>query len=253
MKRLLLSILIICLLLSNLSAQQEPVIRNLNLYYKNKKALINYDLKDFKRSDKYHTIELLFVDRNFNVIVPEKITGDFGDTITAGKNKQIQWYIFDDDINISRQLKPIVLADGLRTGGSSNALWSVFVPGLGDYFVENPRNMVFKPYLKTILFFGSLSLAIIADQNRIPLTWKTWHRNILGDWSEFGYSHTYDYWLFKFDTETFLFTAASIWILDLIWVYAKGNQNERLKIFTKYKPAVTKNKDFTNVGLNINL
>ncbi len=249
MKKIFFYILCSCLFSSSIFSQ-EPVIKNLNLYYKDKNVIVNYDLKDFKRSKELHTIELFFVDDNFNVVVPHKISGDFGDSIMAGQDKQIKWAVFDDNVNITRKLRPIVLADGLNKGGSANVIWSFFVPGLGDYFVENPRNMIFKPYLKTLLFFGCVTLGYMADQNRIPLVWKEWDRTLM---REVGFSYADDHWLFAFDKEIFYFAAASIWIMDLIWVYSKGNQNERLKVFTKFTPTVSKSKNFTNLGININL
>ncbi|OFX22512.1 MAG: hypothetical protein A2041_07885 [Bacteroidetes bacterium GWA2_31_9b] len=234
--------------LSNLFAQ-SAVIRNINLYYKDQKAIINYDLKDFK-PNKNHNIELFFVDDNFNVKVPKKLFGDFGDSISTGKNKQIQWALFEDNINIANTLKPVILVDGLNKGGSNNIILSILVPGLGDYFVENPRNMIYKPYLRTLTVIGALTLGYIADQNRVKLVWKKWDSKIN---DEVGYLYDNDYWLFSFDKEIFYFVGISVWLMDVIWVYAKGNENEKLKLFTNYYPSISYKNGIANLGININL
>ncbi len=248
MKALIIIISLEAIFISNIFAQ-APVIRNLNVYYKDQKAIINYDLKDFK-ANKNHTIELFFVDEKFNVRIPRKIYGDIGDSIPAGKNKQIQWALFEDNVNFSSKLQPVILADGLNKGGSNSIFLSILVPGLGDYFVENPRNMVFKPYLRTITALGSIALGVIADQKRVKLVWKRWNYKTN---SELGWSWVDDYWLFDFDKEIFYFVGISIWIMDILWVYSKGNQNERLKTFTKYNPSVSVSNGFTNFGLNIEI
>lgn len=233
---------------NNIFAQQ-PVIRNINLYYKDRKAIINYDLKDF-RAKESHYVELFFVDDKFNVHVPKKIFGDYGDSIYAGKNKQIQWALFDDKVDISNTLSPIILVDGVNKGGSQNVLLSMLIPGLGDYFVENPKNMVFKPYLRTLTVLGAITLGYIADQKRVKLVWKKWDDRTN---TEMGWLYDNDYWLFSFDKEVFYFVGISVWIMDVIWVYAKGNENERLKMFSNYSTVVSYKNGFANISININL
>jgi hypothetical protein len=238
-------IIIFLIIITKLCFSQAPVIRNVFLYYKDQKVIVNYDLKDFKSSNKHHSVQLLFVDDQFNVRLPDKLTGDFGDSIVAGTNKQIEWAIFEDDVNISQELRPVLLADGLKKGGANNLLLSLFIPGLGDYFVENPRNMVFKPYLRTFASLSCITLGYLADKNRVDLVFKEWSTS---QKRVVGWDNVTDYWLFKFDKEIFYFTGISIWLMDVIWVYAKGKQNEKLKIFSNYSPALSYNDGITNFG-----
>jgi len=239
-------ILIVLIILGLYSYSQDAKVKNVKLEFKLNKVLINYDLIGLDSINK-HNIELFFVDDHFTVWAPDAITGDYGTNIEPGLNKQIEWDLFKDNVGIAQKLKPIVVSDGIKKGGSKNAYLSILIPGLGDYFVKDSKEIIIKPYIRTVSSLGLIGLGIIAGQNRIKKDIEGWFIRDYNEYNEYGrwvrtYSvqewdvvgYEYDYWLFNQDKEIFLIAGATIWILDVVWVFMRGLENEKLKMFSNY-------------------
>jgi hypothetical protein len=186
-----------------------------------------------------HSVHLKFLDKQYNIFTPNTLSGDVGVNIPGGMNKTIEWDIADDFQQLNSQIRPIIFIDGVSRefsspGGPGNAIFSVIMPGLGDYFVADHRLMHVKPYLRTISSFGLIGLGIYAGNQRYRAEGK--YITVLAVHHPLGasqerYKEVYEegdmqYWLFKGDKELFISLGAAIWIADIVWVLARGSNNK---------------------------
>ncbi|OFX19465.1 MAG: hypothetical protein A2041_12000 [Bacteroidetes bacterium GWA2_31_9b] len=254
MKKIVLTLLSAFLI--SLTFAQTPKVKNLDLKIENNKVLFNYDLIT-KKTNEIQTIELFLIDDDFNIFVPKKIKGDFGTKVLPGENKQIEWDIYNDDLSISQKLKPKIIVNGIKKGGASNVVYSILVPGLGDYFVADHKDMIIKPYVRTITTLGVIGLGIYALMERekvLEMGWIKKDQSYFGDptdvyWGETG-GYDYDNAFFSNDAELLLITGATLWIGDIIWVYIKGLENDKLRVFSNYSFGVEKGNPTIKYSIN---
>ncbi|MFO7969219.1 MAG: hypothetical protein R6U15_03790 [Candidatus Izemoplasmatales bacterium] len=266
MKKICLTLNIILLSLLFVNAQ-EPKVKNVDLKIENNKVLINYDLIGNKIKNNNHNIELFFIDDRYTIKVPKSLDGDIGEDINPGMNKTIEWEVFEDDISIAQKLQPKIIVNGIKKGGSKNAYLSMLVPGLGDYFVKDHREMIIKPYIRTISTLGLIGLGIYAGKERsqepmMSVKYKTerYDSNNDGVINYNDITRTVEVpiligtetknWLFPNDAEVFYISGAILWIADIVWVFAKGSENEKLKMFSNYSFDVKSHNGFTGFNLS---
>jgi hypothetical protein len=220
-------------------AQKIAKAKNVELGIQQNKALIHYEIKSSGKGSG-HSVHLKFLDKQYSLITPNTLSGDVGPNISNGINKTIEWDITNDFQLLSSAIRPVLFVDGVSkefnsTGGPGNALFSVLMPGLGDYFVADHRLMHFKPYLRTISSLGLIGLGIYAGNQRYhdegQYITVLAVRYIPGASSPERYKEIYEegdlqYWLFKGDRELFISLGAAIWLADIVWVLAKGTNNK---------------------------
>jgi hypothetical protein len=234
-KILIISTLTILSLLFVLTAySQNPRVKNLNMEVINNQVQIQYDLEGMQGNKNQHRVELLFVDQSYNYYQPEYITGDIGPTIPEGRDKKIVWDVMRDDISLSRKIRPQLLVNFKKQGGPANAFLSLLIPGMGDFFVENTRDISFKPYYRTALTLGLVGLGIKALDERIPrkvIRHEDPHDTVLDqdpyNRSDIEYQKMQP-WLFRGDGELFLGLGVALWLYDIYWVYQKGSENRAI-------------------------
>ncbi len=238
--RLLFLLLSIFGLLSfQLSAQRPVVAENIGIHVEGTTAMISYDLPARKHPAD-HLIQLSFIDEQNNLIIPGSLSGDVGAGIAPGPDRMIRWELTKDFRQLENLITPVIFVDGLskqysNTGGARNALLSLLMPGLGDYFVADYRIMTFKPYLRTLSSLGLIALGIYAGSQRYnaegayelflkPDSWRYegddrfFEKYVEGD---------LQYYWFKGDQELFIALGAAVWLADVVWVFAKGSNNEK--------------------------
>jgi len=243
------------------SIGQEAKVKNVDIDIEKNQIIVNYDLIGNDTVNK-HNVELFFIDDRYSVQLPKKLSGDFGEGVSPGLNKRIVWDVFTDDVIIAQKLQPKIVVNGIQKGGSKNALYSILVPGLGDYFVKDSKSMIIKPYIRTISTLGLVGLGIIAGQKRTEEDiwgWVTdWKAGIdqngnygiieTTEWQIRGYETKN--WLFENDKEVFLISGITLWVADVIWVFLKGTENEKLKIFSNYSFNANVSNGITNFSLS---
>lgn len=239
------NILLILSVLSipNLALSQgknKIMLNNVKMSVINNKIIINYDIQN-SLPDSLHSIGLSFISSDNNIILPENLSGDIGNGITGDEGKLIRWDITKEFDNLNYGLKPYMYLDGSSTlkipkGGPEKMFLSVLVPGLGDYFVANTREMKFKPYLRFASVAGFMILGYTSgdyrwtDYNESTILRRTYEYNegwvthqekvlLAGD------TH---YKYFRHDAEIFYTLGAAIWIADIFWVLNKGYNNKLL-------------------------
>jgi len=210
--------------------QRTTSIRNTTFELKERTLITTYDL--VSKDNEPKSIVFFLWDNNYNVLKPKSLSGDHGTNIEPGENKTIVWNLYDDNELIKGKVRPVViLEDQLRYGGAKNAFLSVIVPGLGGYFVEDYRNIRFKPYYRTASVIGLSALGVVGLQNysreklyTYVVNWRTNQPELTFN----GYGDS-SYWLFPYDYAIFFGSAAAIWLYDIIWVAAIGGKNQKLK------------------------
>ncbi|MCK5343000.1 MAG: hypothetical protein KAR20_06330, partial [Candidatus Heimdallarchaeota archaeon] len=145
-------------------------MKNVEIEIQQNKVLIHYDIKSSSEGS-LHSVNLNFIDDYYNIVKPVTLAGDVGSNVVSGSDKTIEWDIKNDFQLLRSKIQPVIFVDGLSKefnskGGPYNALLSVIMPGLGDYFVADHRLMHFKPYFRTISSLGLIGLGIYAGNQR---------------------------------------------------------------------------------------
>lgn len=88
---------------------QTAVIENVQYYFEktSKQIVITYDISNYEEDNTFN-IELLFIDGKNQKIEPKSVTGDIGINIKGGKNKKINWDLYNDISELSETAKPIL-------------------------------------------------------------------------------------------------------------------------------------------------
>ncbi len=264
MRKIILLVIILGFTLNSIG--QEAKVKNVGIDIDKNKIIVNYDLIGNDTVGK-HNVELFFIDDRYTIQLPKKLSGDFGEEVKPGLNKRIEWDVFTDDIAIAQKLQPKIVVNGIKKGGSKNALYSMLVPGLGDYFVKDSKSMIFKPYLRTVSTLGLIGLGVVANQNRetvpimsIKFVTERYDSNNDGYINNRDDTRTVEkpiiigqetkYWLFPNDKELFLISGITLWVADVIWVFVKGAENEKLKMFSNYSFNANVSNVITNFSLS---
>jgi len=243
----------------NLHGQRVPVAKNIDITIEQNRAIIHYDIKS-KVPGSVHNVDLKFLDKDYRLVTPTLLSGDVGSDIPGEANRKIEWDISNDVQLFGSNITPVLFVDWTSkqfssTGGPRNALLSMLLPGLGDYFVADSRMMTFKPYMRTISSLGLIALGYWAGEQRYhaegtyePFAHRTPVRNDYG--RVIGYEKVFideyiegdlQYQFFKGDREVLIGLGAAIWAVDIIWVLARGTNN------VKFINASSKGSDF-NLG-----
>jgi len=239
--------LILLLGVCSLSGQKfKPHIENLRTDLVDNCLEIRYDIEGSSLGQ-FHMVDLIVIDNMGNIILPDSVTGDVGPEVRAGKNRVITWDIHKEYDVVYGDFHPQIVLDGSekygKNGGPGNLFLSLLVPGLGDYFVEDYKNMKIKPYYKTAFTYGMLGLSLAAALSReqIPPVMGAPGWYWAGNHLEGPLQHVYrddwwlmeaektDYWLFPYDSEVFLGIGIAAWLTDIIWVARRGVQNNKIR------------------------
>ncbi len=217
------------LLPASLTAQSNNnySIRNLSLQLNENLLHVHYDLIGKKNLEPVK-VRLLFYDKQYRIYQPKAISPEANSFVKPGPNRSIAWDFAQDMKKIDVGLHPYLIAGDLATHnyrmGPEAALFSLAVPGLGNYFVTETRHQTIKPWMKTISSLGLIALGTIAARDRYrddpELTLddeKPWK---MGDWN---------YKYFNSDAEFLISAGLAIWVADVVLVAIKGNHNRKLK------------------------
>ncbi len=220
--------------------QRITRVRYLGMEIHQNRAIISFDLIS-REEGSVHSVQLKFLDKQYNLVTPTKLSGDVGANIHSGEKKSIEWEISGDYDFAGSTITPVLFVDGLskefnKPGGPGNAAFSLLMPGLGDYFVADHRMMYFKPYLRTVSSLGLIGLGIYAGSQRYHAEGEYIRVLRADQWRRTGddrFKWVYregdlQYWWFKGDKEVFIAMGAAIWAYDFIWVLVRGGNNKRL-------------------------
>lgn len=232
------SFILVNFLFSICIAQTLPEVSKPILELRDNKLIIHYDIKNFDPEDKFK-IWIEFIDADGNTIVARSLTGDIGDSITGGKNKEIAWDFKKDNFNTDTEIfvevsaeiqsAPKIIAEEVtpeetyqeetiseesiakeevKTG--KFILYSALFPGLG--FVKMDKS-------KIHLAKGAAGYACIASAiifNRMAVS----NYNKYLDSYEIENSDNYYKKSVSQDntSEVFAYAAIGIWAAEIIWI-----------------------------------
>jgi len=244
--------ILICLLIF-ISAKSQKTsidIRNIDLDIKDNKVIINYDIVNFNPGQQFN-IGIYFLDNDGKTYFPSSLSGDVGENILGGVSRTINWDVAEDFEELNFLLRPQFIINGMRKGatlgGPNNAYLSMILPGMGDYFVVNHKETIIKPYMRSAAYLAFMGLGLkgLSERERVIVQVNTGQivREI-AYYDSFGRAHwenvfdedgqpVYRYndqtrtksWLFNGDFELFFGAAATIWLLDVLYVANKGKKN----------------------------
>lgn len=228
--------------LTILQAQNSTTrVENVRTQMTGKSLVVWYDIVG-PSSESYHNIDFVVVDNKGNAIYPDSVSGDFGPLIAAGRDKKIVWDIYREFDVVYGNFTPRIIIDAgahrKHSRGPEYAALSMLLPGLGDYFVADAKQLKIKPYFKTAVTAGILGLSWAAYRERVdipavmaPPGWYLSAGSIDYVYFPDGYMSkpaSIDYWLFPKDAEIILGIGIASWLFDVIWVTRKGVVNNRI-------------------------
>jgi hypothetical protein len=220
------------------SGQTKAKITDVDFNLEERYIVVNYNLTGTLPKEQL-TIELKFITENNEVISPKTVTGDIGTKVFGDGSKTILWDLVADQVLLSGNLKATIniTYSKILYSGASNAFLSVFIPGLGGYFVDKHKGRAVLTTISTIGLMGyGISQKIQADKYYNDYKNSTLPLEMDGLYSKANdYNH-------KYYTTTRI--AAGIWALDIIWVTFKGLHNR--------KEAKNAYSAFTTDGLRLN-
>lgn len=238
---------VVCLLALNVANGQRdiPYVKHMKLAVEKDKVLVNYDLEN-ALPDSSYKVNLVFSDNRFRIIVPDSVSGDIGNMVYGGEGKQIVWDIRADQIKFKSDYRASLMINGIPDkggkGGPNNALLSLAMPGLGDYFVSNYKQRKIKPWYITVSSLGLIGLGIYAGTERYTdynvdywsepnRVWNSETHQFEYIWVDKQQTREGDthYKFFKADMEVMIGLGAAIWLADIAYVWSRGSQNKKLK------------------------
>jgi hypothetical protein len=235
---LYISVIILNFFFSICIAQTLPEVSKPSLELRDNKLIVHYDIKNFDPEDKFK-IWIELTDEEGNTINARSLSGDIGDSIAGGNNKEIAWDFKKDNFNTDTEIfvevsaeiqsAPKIIAaevtpeetdqeetipeetipkEEVKTG--KFVLYSALFPGLG--FVKMDKS-------KIHLAKGAAGYACIASAiifNRMAVS----NYNKYLDSYEIETSNDYYSKSVSQDntSEVFAYAAIGIWAAEIIWV-----------------------------------
>ena len=203
---------------ATLSAQQ---VNNVKLTVEGDKIVVTYDIDDY--STRYlYDISITF--QSTTKITPFALSGDVGKDLTGGKNKKIVWDIYQDIDGLSGNLRAdITVKEGTKLkhmGGPANAIKSLILPGLGDYWVYKNK---WHPILMHAAAIGCISGFFISDADS-----KDNYSLYLKSQSQGEMDKYYSDYKGNIQARNFfLVMAGAIYVYDISFVIVNGVLNKR--------------------------
>ncbi len=230
------------LFVSATNAQTKPKIKNINIESLGKQLFVNFDIENSAENDSFE-IEMNFMDENFYYVPAYSLIGDVGEKVAGGKNKTIVWNVSRDRSQLDNKLYPNISLNGVPStrptgGGAGNVFLSMLVPGLGDYFVAKPKDMKFKPYMRTAAVLGCFLLGYYAKtEYYYDEVFEPAHDESYIYDGELRFRPVPDRYVkgaghsmfFENDHKVLFTIGAAIWTYDIIWVLVRGARNTKLR------------------------
>ncbi|MCK5134509.1 MAG: hypothetical protein KAR19_01880 [Bacteroidales bacterium] len=209
-------------------AQQNPGFSKPDLSVKDGYLLISYDILDSHRAERYH-VRIEVTDSSGKSIEPKSVTGDIGENVTGGMNKQIRWNLIADNISMDQGVsvqifgKRIMIEEiGAKTQEISRmgaVMRSAAFPGWGLSKL-NPGQ---PHWIKGVAGYGALAGSLIYNQRSYVN-----YQNYLDSSDKAERENYYNKSLRQGQLSVVMvFTATGIWVADIIWtiVGAKPEDN----------------------------
>jgi len=211
------------------------------------KLVIKYDLVKSKANQHFKVSLEITSTKGLSISI-NALSGDIGDSIPGGINKQIVWDYNADGIVLNEDISIVVIANLLETDVSmikALALSSIW-PGLGMSKMEKNG-----PYwLMGIVGYGSLGASVFLNK-KANENYESYKENTLDELNDGFLSKSQSQIKLS---KTLAYSAIGIWGINLVWTAIKAKRynqktismlkKQQLFFYTGYDPH-TKTKGFT--------
>jgi hypothetical protein len=211
------------------------------------KLLIKYDLLKSKAAQ-YFIVSLEITNSEGYPIPVKSLSGDIGDNISGGTNKQIVWDYNADKIIMQQDINIQVVAylKGEKVGLSKALILSTLWPGMGMYKKDKG-----KPYwMLGIAGYGSLGASYFLNKKAND-NYDAYIRNNVDEQNDKLLSKSQNQ---NRLSKTVAYSAIGIWCINMVWTTIKAKnfkqkgvamyKNQNLIFYTVYDP-YTKTSGFT--------
>ncbi|MFN8258563.1 MAG: hypothetical protein U0W24_22935 [Bacteroidales bacterium] len=202
------------------------------------KLIINYDIIKGKPTQKFK-VTLVIKGSSGGIISTKSVTGDIGENVTGGNNKQIKWDYNADKIILNDSINIEVFATLLpnRISTSKALLLSSVCPGLGILKIDKG-----KPYwLMGVGFYGSIGASVLLNKKASD-NYNVYLNNTVDELNAdlLSTSQNQDQL-----SKIFAYTAVGIWGINMIWtaVKAKKANQSTISMLQKQKLFFSANYD----------
>jgi len=244
------SITLIIFIANTAIAQSKARVENVDFNLEGEDLVITYDIVKSK------TGEMFDVDVNILTTSGKKInafalSGDIGPGVTGGEGKRIVWDLNKDNVYIDDEISveviinqdlappagtPIKSADKVSVGGA--LLKSLIFPGWGNRAVKGKGAY----WLMGLAGYGAIGASIYFN-SEADNTYQDYLISTTAEQRDQLFSDAESY---KQSQNIAIYTAAGIWVIDLIWTGIQaGNANKnstqsKLDVGYYYNPVVKK-------------
>jgi hypothetical protein len=207
----------------NLRGQTIAKIQNTNISLDYDRIIITYDLVDAKPGERFE-VWLRISDAEGQLIQGQNFSGDIGKNIEGGEGLVIYWNFEQDHITISEEINIQVMAEAQNKQELSYAealALSTVVPGWGLAKMEKKRLYC----LTGLAGYGSLALSLVYAFSSKELYDDYSNSNQISERA----SLYNDYIRQKNRAEVFGWSAATIWLADIIWMTVRYGKSRNYK------------------------
>jgi hypothetical protein len=230
----------------NLNAQKTQVLIK-SIEDLNNKLIIKYDFADSKESQRFN-VTLDITSSTGQIIHANSLSGDLGNRIKGGTNKEISWDYVADGIVMNGNLNFEVIA--ILTSANQNIAKSLLLstawPGLGMTRVDKK-----KPYwIMGIAGYGCIGASVYLNKKSND-NYTTYLNNNIDSENDNLFNKSQS---LNTLSKSLAYTAIGIWGINLIWTTIIINRknkadigffnNQNLLFYSVYDP-VTKIKGFS--------
>ena len=207
-------------IMSDLNAQTLAKIQNTNISLDNDRIIVTYDLVGTEPGENFN-IWLRITDDNGVLIQGRNFSGDIGKNIKGGEGLVIYWDFEKDRITLSDGVSIQVMAEAIKKPPPSYAkalVLSTVLPGWGLAKVKENRLYG----LMGVAGYGSLALSMGYLFNSKELYQDYSNSSLIAERDE-QYNN---YVSHKNMAEIFGWSAAAIWVADIVWMTVKYGQSD---------------------------
>jgi hypothetical protein len=212
----------------NLLAQKAKVA-NTSVEDVDNKLVITYDILNAKASQSFN-VSLEITGSSGDVISAYSLSGDIGENVTGGSNKQIIWDYNSDRIVVNEMIYFEIIALPIQSGISEvkdvntgkAILLSTILPGLGLTNIKSGG-----PYwLMGIAGYGCLGASYFYNK-KANESYTTYLENTDASQNDELLSDSQSQNLLS---KTFAYSAIGIWSINIVWTAIAANRLKQKKI-----------------------
>jgi hypothetical protein len=228
------------------SFSQGVLITPTKLEFDGKNLLISYDILDSNQSDQFY-VWIIIEKKNGEPILAKALSGDLGEFVKSGINKQIIWNLEKDSIFLNEEVFVEIKAEEYAKSfnKASMVLLSTVIPGLGQTKVNNGKPW----WLTGLVAYGALASGLIVHKNYL----ETYASYRIEDNPSIR-ADKYDQALKQMNiSNTLIISSVAIWVSNILWVSLTPNKYKPLKhVQLSLKQSTSPYKSTTLLTLRLN-